>query len=597
MKQGITIGKYKVVFSLEQRGYYQVFRVADEANNKFLLRLINLAKLEDTQIEGDDWTVSEIQIASNIHHANIMDQIDSGECIVDGQRYAYSVYDFIPSETLADKLKREHICSVYEVKLIVLGILNSLKYLHSKKTPIIYNGVSPSNVILDLSSSTPKALLWGFSHAKKLGKAKELFYVTGLSPFYLAPEMFKGLFSTRTDLYAVGTLMYQMLFGILPWHVELRSLSKDKWEEAILTARKYPLPIPDIKMHELDEDLLNTLAKALNQDVDQRFQSADEFIQALTGTTAVASGSYEYFDPSPQEQEEKAKAKAPKKGNGFADVAGMDSLKERLQEEVIDLLRNPEKYKKLRVKMPNGILFYGPPGCGKTYIAEKFAEELNCNYMYVHCSDVASPYIHGGQEKISALFQQARDNAPTVLFLDELDAMLANRSRHTNVSESGEVNEFLAQLNNVSDDGVLVIGATNKPDLIDPAALRSGRIDIKVYIPAPDAEEREALLKLSLKGIAADDVDYGKLANMTQGYVSKDICVLVNKAALLAAKGDRDTIDMSTLLSAINKSKADLPSISATELQEYETIRAKFESKVSSRRPIGFGTSNESITY
>lgn len=141
----------------------------------------------------------------------------------------------------------------------------------------------------------------------------------------------------------------------------------------------------------------------------------------------------------------------------------MSELKHRLNTEIIDLIKFPEKYKKLKVKIPNGMLLYGPPGCGKTFIAEKFAEELGCNYMYVHCSDVASPYIHGGQEKIAALFEQAKEDAPTILFLDELDAMIADRSRHTNVSEYGEVNEFLTHLNNCADNHIFVIGATNNP--------------------------------------------------------------------------------------------------------------------------------------
>ena len=100
------------------------------------------------------------------------------------------------------------------------------------------------------------------------------------------------------------------------------------------------------------------------------------------------------------------------------------------------------------MSIPNGLLFYGPPGCGKTFFAERFAEEIGCNYMYVLCSDVASPYIHGGQEKIANLFEEARKNAPTILFLDEVEAMIMDRSKHNNVSEQGEVNEFLGQLNN-----------------------------------------------------------------------------------------------------------------------------------------------------
>lgn len=587
MKPNTIIGTYRTVFTLNKGSYFEILRVVDAQGDKHLMRLINLAKLDDLQFEKDAQSVSEVEIMNDVSHVNILNKTDDGEAIVDGQRYAYMVSDFCSGETLQDKLTREGSCSVYETKRIIVGVLNALKYLHTRQTPLIHNGISPTSIILDMTTNEPVAKIMDFAHARKLDKANRQCYMDGLSLAYLAPEMFKGLYSTRTDLYAVGALMYQMIFGILPWQIDLSKIPFHEREKVVLEARKHPLPIPNFKIFELDEQMLNIMAKALTQDVDERFQNADEFLCAITGVTTVECSNYKKFDLVSQHKETPKQSAKPK-GNGFADVAGMEDLKKRLHEEVIDLIRNPDKYKKLRVKIPNGILLYGPPGCGKTFIAEKFAEELGCNYMYVHCSDVASPYIHGGQEKIAALFQQARENAPTVLFLDELDAMLTDRSRHNNVSESGEVNEFLAQLNNSADDGVFVIGATNKPTLIDPAALRSGRLDIKVYVPAPSKEEREALLRLSLKDIADSDVDFDKLASLTTGYVSKDICVLVNKAALASAKDDKESISMAAMLTAIEKSKDELPSVSETELLGYEKIRKQFSSKKNNYRPVGF---------
>lgn len=588
MNSGRKIDKYHVVFSLRKGPYYEVFRVTDDQKNKFFLKLINLAKLNDLQLEGDGLRITEIEIARKVSHANISKCIDNGETIIDGQRYAFAVSSFAPGETLKEKLQRERTCSVYETKQIATGILNALKYLHSQPDPIIHNGISPESIMLDLSGETCSSLIMDFSHALILNKENRKCFTKGLSPFYMAPELFKGLYSTRTDLYAVGALIYQMIYGLQPWQIDLSKVSNDDREQAILKARKNPLPIPDIKVFEMDEGLLNIIAKSLMQDVDERFQNADEFLQALNGENQIQCSHYEKIDVTPKPSEEKQTTSVQhKKGNGFADVAGMDSVKKRLQEEVIDIIRNPEKYKKLRVKIPNGLLLYGPPGCGKSFIGEKFAEELDCNYMYVHCSDVASPYIHGGQEKIATLFEQARENAPTVLFLDELDAMLANRSLHNNVSESGEVNEFLTQLNNCGESGVFVVGATNEPTMIDPAALRSGRLDMKIYVPAPSETEREALFRLSLNEIAASDVNYKKLAELTDGYVSKDICSLVNKAALFSARRNDEVVTMAALLEAIEKSD-ELPSVSESVLRKHESIRDEFESKKSSIRSVGF---------
>lgn len=582
-----AIEQYKVVFLLRKGAYYDVYRVVDAKDRKYFLKLINLAKLDELQFNPATGQICEIEMKREISHPNIMRQLDSGETIIDGQRYAYSVSDFIPGELLSENISRKGGCTIYDMKHIITGVLNALKYLHSQKEPIILNGISPNSIMLNLSSGSPIPLLMDFARARKLNKENLKCYMNGLSPFYLAPEMFKGLYSTRTDLYAVGALMYHMVYGMQPWEVDLKDVPVKDREQAILSARQRPLPIPDIKVFEMDEQLINVIAKALMQDVDKRFQNADEFLKALGGESSIVCSNFEKIDVTPAKTKESEATKPEKKGNGFADVAGMDELKKRLNEEVIDIIKNPEKYKRLRVKIPNGILLYGPPGCGKTYIAEKFAEEVGCNYMYVHCSDVASPYIHGGQEKIAALFEKARENAPTVLFLDELDAMLADRSRHNNVSEYGEVNEFLTQLNNCADNHVFVIGATNNPKGIDSAALRSGRLDIKVYVPAPDESERIALFKLYLKDIVADDVDYDLLAQKTDGYVSKDVCSLINNAARETARADQEFISMQTLLDTIEKYKNQFPSVSKDVLKQHERLREEFENHID-RKPVGF---------
>ena len=582
-----VIEQYKVVFLLRKGTYYNLYRVVDTKGGKYFLKLINWAKLDELQIMPDNRHICEIELKHDISHPNIMQQVDYGETIIDGQRYAYSVSNFLPGELLSENISRKGRCSIYDMKHIITGVLNALKCLHSLKEPIIFNSISPNNIFLDLSSGSPISLLMDFDHARKLNKENLKCYMNGLSPFYLAPEMFKGFYSTRTDLYAVGALMYHMVYGMQPWEVDLKDAPMNDREQMILSARQKPLPIPDIKLFEMDEQLINVMAKALMQDVDKRFQNADEFLKALGGESSIVCSNFEKIAVTPSKTKSSETTKQDKKGNGFADVAGMDELKKRLNEEVIDIIKNPEKYKRLRVKIPNGILLYGPPGCGKTFIAEKFAEEVGCNYMYVHCSDVASPYIHGGQEKIAALFEKARGNAPTVLFLDELDAMLADRTKHNNVSEYGEVNEFLTQLNNCADNHVFVIGATNNPKGIDSAALRSGRLDIKVYVPAPNEYERAELFKLYLKDIAADDVDYEILAQKTDGYVSKDVCSLINNAARETARANLELISMQMILNTIKKYRNQYPSVPMTVLKQHERLRDEFENHTD-RKPIGF---------
>lgn len=260
---------------------------------------------------------------------------------------------------------------------------------------------------------------------------------------------------------------------------------------------------------------------------------------------------------------------------GFAAIAGMDELKEKLKIDIIKVLKDPVRAKRFGITIPNGLLLYGPPGCGKTFFAEKLAEEIGCNYIHVKCSDVASPYIHGGQGKIAALFDEARKKAPTLLFLDEVDAMITDRSKHNTISESGEVNEFLTQLNNCGQDGVTVIAATNKPDLIDKAALRSGRLALHYYIPHPSLGTRKRLFEIYLKNRAiGPGIDYEKLAKMTENYSCSDIKEIVDNAGRIAFGSDSDCITQCMLESACLGLKSHL---TLDAIKKYESIRDRFE--------------------
>jgi transitional endoplasmic reticulum ATPase len=582
------IGPYKILFLLRSRDYVKTFRVVDEVGNKRFLKLFDLDKLAERQYIASIADITEISIVRELKHPNTLNYVDSNECIIDGQRFFYMVCNFIIGETAAEKMIRQGLFSVYDVKQITIGILNALKSLHHKEIPIIHNGVTTDNVMIDMSTNSVQAKLIGYGHAQYYDNNNRI-PIDGIDPYYMAPELYEGIYSTKTDIYAVGVMMYNMIFGTVPWYIDLTNIAIEKRIDALLEERKQPIKIPGINIFELDDKLLNIIVKATSQDKDKRFQDVDEFLQALTENKDVEKGRYNLVDSNSNVIEEK-KPRTIAKGGGFTDVAGMEEVKERFRNEIIDLIKFPEKYQKLHVKIPNGALLYGPPGCGKTFIAEKFAEEVGWNYIYVHCSDVASPYIHGGQGKIAELFKQAEENAPTILFLDEIDAMIADRSRHNNVSEYGEVNEFLTHLNNCADKHIFVIGATNNPKGIDSAALRSGRLEMKIYIPVPDAIERKELFKLYLQDICMPDIDYDELVNLTDGYVSKDISSLVNKAARLAGQNNKEKVSMEELRNQITESKkqGELPSVSEKVLKEHEAIRDEFERRKSSRQHIGF---------
>jgi len=223
--------------------------------------------------------------------------------------------------------------------------------------------------------------------------------------------------------------------------------------------------------------------------------------------------------------------------NAWPGVAGMHELKGILERDVLMPMREPERYRTFGIGLPNGILLYGPPGCGKTYIARKLAARLGFNFREVRGSDIASTYVHGTQGLIGKMFQEARDKAPTLLFLDELDAFIpARNGQDLWYHYAAEVAEFLKQLENAGQSRVLVVGATNLPNKVDEAARRPGRLDKKIYVGPPDLEARVELFRLYLDGKPQLTIDWLACAQMTENYTCAEIELVVKEAARIAVR-------------------------------------------------------------
>ncbi|MBP6944496.1 ATP-binding protein [Patescibacteria group bacterium] len=258
---------------------------------------------------------------------------------------------------------------------------------------------------------------------------------------------------------------------------------------------------------------------------------------------------------------------------GFDCVAGMHGLKTLLINDVIGPLRNPEKYKKFKLSIPNGILLYGPPGCGKTFIVKKLAEELGYNFIELSPSSVATSFVHGAVGNIGKVFEMAKLQAPSIVFIDEIEGLVPKREELSSSSDTKkeEINEFLLQLNNAGANKILVVGATNRPHMIDSAIMRSGRMDKRIYIPPPDFDARRDMFRICLTGRPYDkEIDFEKLARMTDNYVGSDVELIVTEAARKAVAQDVSMIDEGILVEAIQKFN---PSISAKEIEYYEQFR------------------------
>jgi len=242
-------------------------------------------------------------------------------------------------------------------------------------------------------------------------------------------------------------------------------------------------------------------------------------------------------------------------------VAGMRDLKAMLERDVILPLQEPEIYAHYRLNLPNGILLYGPPGCGKTFIARKLAEVAGFSFIEVKPGDLASIYVHGTQGKIAEIFAAARKQVPCMIFFDELDAMVPKRSGDSvGHHYASEVNEFLVQLNECGRNKILIIGATNLPDRIDPAVLRPGRLDKKFFVGPPDYEARVELLRLCMANRPQEAMDWHDCAAELENYTCAEIEFIVNEAARSALAKSRPIINGDIRNAAGNNAPAHSPS-------------------------------------
>jgi transitional endoplasmic reticulum ATPase len=253
---------------------------------------------------------------------------------------------------------------------------------------------------------------------------------------------------------------------------------------------------------------------------------------------------------------------------GLDAIAGMAELKKTLIRDIIQQFLNWEAYEKYGVTPSNGILFFGPPGCGKTFIAKRLAEALRAELIEISEGTIGSPYIHATSGNIVQAFRKAEEIAPCVLFLDEISGLIPRRDALSSCEHyrEAEISEFLMHMEGSAKKKILVVGATNFPERIDHAILRSGRLDKRIFIPPPDFEARHELFSLLLEERpVSGDIDLDILANKTEGLISSDLKLITNNAALKALQ-DNSLISMSLLIEEASQFK---PSLSQADLNRY----------------------------
>ncbi len=256
----------------------------------------------------------------------------------------------------------------------------------------------------------------------------------------------------------------------------------------------------------------------------------------------------------------KSKAKLLNEASGrvtFEDVAGIDEAKEDLQ-EIVEFLRDPQKFQRLGGRIPRGVLLVGPPGTGKTLTARAVAGEANVPFFTISGSDFVEMFVGVGASRVRDMFEQAKKNSPCIIFIDEIDAVGRHRGAGLgggNDEREQTLNQLLVEMDGFeANEGVIIIAATNRPDVLDPALLRPGRFDRQIVVPNPDVMGREKILKVHMRKVPlAPDVNVHTLARGTPGFSGADLMNLVNEAALLAARRSKRLVTMAEFEDAKDK--------------------------------------------
>ncbi len=533
-KKGASIGNYVVLYPLTSREYTQTYCVADKNNFQFFMKVYDMNHIPVFLQNGEDpqelWAYTHLGLCDYLPRL-----IRSGREKEGLVNIVYLVTKYFRGKLLSQYIEENGQLTQGEAQAIALALLKAIQHLHSHG--VYHLDITPQNVLLEVTAEgtyTPKLfdLEYACERPHEEGTKFKAQRFEKADPYYSHTDLLASqTVSEADDLFSIGAILYTMLTGKKPWedcpitsdmpfveqHINMVRWRKDHSVDSLLK--------PLVSVH---PPMFEAMARTMDGGI------TSEELERLLEAQLSEVGRKSRINVD-------VEALSKEKKMGFAEIAGMDELKQSLSQRVLWPLRHAEKALQYRLQLPNGILFYGPPGCGKTYFATKLAEELKWEMEFVSTASLGSAYQHETQGNIQKIFTKAEKYGHCVLCIDEIDGILSGRKEgSTNSSHNDEVNEFLVQLNECHKRGILVIGTTNRKDIIDPAALRAGRFDLLIEVKEPDLEMRKRLFEMYLANRPlAEDIDIAELAEMSDGYASSDVPFVVNEAALFAAIADQ----------------------------------------------------------
>ena len=547
-KKGEKIGKYVINSFIKKGIVAESYTVLGPDDMMYFMKVFDLRSIPREQLfEGKE--VYEIQLCKELNtdeNQNVIRYVDNGEVRKGNQTFHYLVTEFYRGVLLSEAVISEGPFDLEDAVQITLCVLSGLSFIHSRA--LIHNDIRPSNIMLqELEDGMLMPTIIDLGHISYMVKGRPTFSVEDLKPFFRAPETFRAVYTVKSDIFSTGALLYFLIFGKSPWEVDLAAANGDKKlvADAVKKARKQDL-ILETEEVQLPDYMKAILLKALAKKPDDRFASAADFAQALLEQVMPElAKKMEEENPNPQAETPDHDNSGPtitfKKGSGsgFDNVTGRDELKEQLRKEVLFALQNPEKAKLYKLPAINGVLLYGPPGCGKSLVLESFAEELGFNYSIIKGVEMGHIYQDGVLDNLQRVFDAAEIKAPFVLCFDEIEFIAPNpngEGEDSNITQ--QISALFGMMNNCSKKGILVVATTNRPDLIDQAIMRVGCFDRVFFVPQPDFEARKDIFIDHLKERPCEELDFDELAKMSDDFNAGDITEAVNEAAMTAAYND-----------------------------------------------------------
>jgi transitional endoplasmic reticulum ATPase len=547
-KKGEKIGKYVINSFIKKGMVAESYAVLGSDDMMYFMKIYDMAKIPREQLfEGKE--VYEIQLCrelSSEKNENVVSFVDKGEVRKGNANYHYLVTEFYRGDLISESVAIDGAFDLEDAVQITLCVLNGLAFIHSRA--LIHNDIRPSNIMLqELEDGMLMPTIIDLGHISYMVKGRPTFSVEDLKPFFRAPETFRAVYTVKSDIFSTGALLYYLIFAKSPWEVDLEAANGDKRKvaEAVKKGRKQELVL-ETENVKLPDYLKAILLKALAKKPEDRFASAAEFAQALF-EQVMPELAKRMEDPetnAPQAEEHSQVNAGPvitiKKGSGsgFDNVTGRDELKEQLRKEVLFALQNPEKAQLYKLPTINGVLLYGPPGCGKSLVLSSFAEELGFNYTVIRGPEMGHIYQEGVLENLQRLFDAAEIKAPFVICIDELEFVAPNPNAEGEENVTPQISALYGMMNNCSKKGILVVATTNRPDLIDQSIMRIGCFDRVFFVPQPDFEARKDIFREHLKDRPCDELDFDELARMSDDFNAGDITEAVNEAAMTAAYND-----------------------------------------------------------